>query len=421
VEKKLVTIFGSLFLLSFGILAQESVTPPVAPASAIIQAQKPAKGKSLEGVKVESSEDLSEGAKKLLEQNQMSNVEQTESVPSPVSNPTNVNPSEVDQVGVSAPVAVPVEKVDMVIIKPPTIEEQAARIRKEIMEEKMRQSELKKHQQRSSVGVGQSGDQDQVGGDEAGGGSSGAAPEMMVIKAPTVQERAKLELMELERSKMMALQKKMGAGQGSGEGNGDGQGAGLVEAQSESVENAGQNAPTKTRKKNCKAKNLYECMASDGELKEKAAQIKGGGSQIGAPNGGEFVAGDANESSGQGTEEKGPAYVRPKVKFKSQAELRQQLIEEERQEQSIKRTMVGESGQDQVNAEATGGQSDFGENTAGSIAKNPSLQEKANQIKRELEQERSRKIAAEKTPEMNSSGSGESGSGLTMPVGKDLE
>jgi len=346
-------VFGVIWAL--GIFAQ---TPPTSTLAA------ESGSSSMMGLKVEDSEDLTDAAKSELRGNGGGQEESAS---------TEVQP------------LLPEEKPDIVIIRPPTLEERARIEREEIEMEKARRmlaktGKTKKWKEASQVG--QSTDADHVGATNPGGGGGddgtgwNEADKLSYTKPPCLEDQAKMALAEIE----LAKRKGRGPGEGGGEGGGSGEGTG------EGAGNGMGTGPHRTVKKICKSKNMYECLAE--EAKERA-ELERNNSDYTEGHGGEDGISDG--SSGEAEVK----FKRPPVRFRTQKEL-------ELEAQKI----INESTTPAVGEQAI--QSDQAEPVSTVTVTMPNIEESARSVQSE--------IAADKE-------SREAGAGgeVKAPPTKDLE
>ncbi len=325
---------------------------------------------SLMGTKVEDSEDLSEAAVKELRGNNSNQSETT-------ANQNQQIPPE--------------PKADIVIIKPPTLQERARMEREEIELEKAKRMLEKSGRpaKRTEAGqVGQGTEADSIGGGGGDGGEDDAASlgkdkgKWSMTKPPCLEDRAKMEMEEV----LMAKRKGKGPGEGGGEGGGTGQGSGTGIGDGSGTETAPETAYHRTVKKVCKSKNMYECLAQDAkerEQQEREGQVSATGS--GGDGGGtDGSSGDAEVK-----------FKRPPVRFKTQQELEaeaKQIMNEKDQ------PAIGENSSN----------TDSEQPASATSVKGPTLQEKAKEVKSELE-------ALKHAREVGSGGE------TPLPPTKDLE
>ncbi|MEK6623987.1 MAG: hypothetical protein AABY86_03405 [Bdellovibrionota bacterium] len=249
---------------------------------------------SMMGVKIEDSEDLNDDAKSELEGSGGSHVENASDEHQPM---------------------IPEEKPDIVIIRPPTLEEQARIVREEIEMEKAKKMLIKNGRpvnKKVVSDVGQNSDADNVGATNGGGGGGdgGVGHEeatWSIIKPTCLKERAEMEMAEV----LMAKQKVKSPGQGGGVGGGSGEGSGSGSGNETGVTASSQ----RTVKKVCKSKNMYECMAQEAKEREFRERTTPALVMENGENGGDEGTIDGSSAEAE------VKFKRPPVRFKTTHEL----------------------------------------------------------------------------------------------------
>ena len=253
---------------------------------------------SMMGVKIEDSEDLNDDAKTELEGSGGGHVDNTSDEHQPM---------------------IPEEKPDIVIIRPPTLEEQARIVREEIEMEKAKKMLIKNGRpvnKKVVSDVGQNSDADNVGATNGGGGGGDGGDgheeaTWSIIKPTCLKERAEMEMAEVLMAKQKVKSPGQSPGQGGGVGGGSGEGSGSGSGNETGVTASSQ----RTVKKVCKSKNMYECMAQEAKEREFRERTNPAlGMENGENNGDE---GTIDGSSGEADVK----YKRPPVRFKTTQEL----------------------------------------------------------------------------------------------------